>query len=143
LVGLCAVLHSTAKPASANLSLDACKGPSFQTHGMTVVAGRKKIKSKSLQMALIEIGAQRDPVVGRGPYRGGGQPAFIATRLGGTSTSGSNELARREGEQRARALGAASPSPRREPRSWPAARHAWRQRSAAVRSASGAGTRSR
>src|SRR5439155_20528466 len=28
---------------------------------------------------LLEFGAHCDPVVGRGPYRGGGQPAFIDT----------------------------------------------------------------
>ena len=32
---------------------------------------------------LIDLGAHCDPVVGRGPYRGGGQPAFIDTGWGG------------------------------------------------------------
>src|SRR5207247_8798553 len=30
---------------------------------------------------LLEFGAHFDPVVGRGPYRGGGQPAFIDTLI--------------------------------------------------------------
>ena len=37
---------------------------------------------------LLEFGAHCDPVVGRGPYRGGGQPAFIDTVLNGFGLCG-------------------------------------------------------
>src|SRR5205823_4410654 len=36
---------------------------------------------------LLEFGTHCDPVVGRGPYRGGGQPAFIDTLMSAISST--------------------------------------------------------
>src|SRR5205823_2188137 len=53
----------------------------FGAHTQTSEFGGYVTQPREKAALLLEFGAHCDPVVGRGPYRGGGQPAFIDTLI--------------------------------------------------------------